>query len=209
KFYPLNLRGLEDLEGFRDKQNRESTRIFGIQFLSMSLTQTDLSLVHPITFQIVHPNPMPGRVRVAVFDFDGTVSLLRTGWQNVMTEMFVELVPRHPNESANDLQAMVRAMIHRTNGQPTIVQMQEIADTIRARGKSPLTANEYKAQFLKRLHLQVEPRLAAIREGNGNVERWRMPGVHALLEMLRARSVPCYIASGTDEQPVRNETEAL
>lgn len=174
--------------------------------------QTHTSTVapgNPSGFGILHPNPAPGHIRVAVFDFDGTVSLLRAGWQQVMIDLFVERVPRLDGEHENDMRNMARELVDRTNGQPTILQMQEIADTIRARGNHALTAKDYKAEFLNRLRLQTNPRLASVKSSRANAERWQMPGVRNLLGMLRARGVLCYIASGTDEQPVRNETALL
>lgn len=163
----------------------------------------------PSVFGILHSNPAPGQVRVAVFDFDGTVSLLRAGWQQVMIDLFVERVPRLDGEREQDIRHTAQEFVHRTNGQPTLLQMQEIADTVRARGNHALTADEYKAEFLKRLRLQTDPRLAAVQSSPLNAEQWQMPGIRTLLEMLRARGVLCYIASGTDEQPVRNETALL
>ena len=43
-------------------------------------------------FQIeVKRAPEPGRsFRAALFDFDGTLSLIRSGWQDVMTPYFYE-----------------------------------------------------------------------------------------------------------------------
>jgi phosphoglycolate phosphatase len=163
----------------------------------------------PSVFGVIHPNPAPGQVRVAVFDFDGTISLLRAGWQHVMIDMFVRLVPRRDGEREQDIRQMAQEMVHRTNGQPTILQMQELADTIRARDTHALTANEYKTEFLKRLRLQTDPRLAAIQSSRTNAERWQMPGVCTLLEILQTRGVTCYIASGTDEHAVKHETALL
>jgi len=34
----------------------------------------------------------PAGARVALFDFDGTLSLIRTGWQQVMVPMMVEIL---------------------------------------------------------------------------------------------------------------------
>ncbi|MDP6984234.1 MAG: hypothetical protein QGG05_14235, partial [Candidatus Latescibacteria bacterium] len=34
----------------------------------------------------------PGEIRHAVFDFDGTLSLLRVGWQQIMTDYFDEVL---------------------------------------------------------------------------------------------------------------------
>ena len=38
-----------------------------------------------------------------VFDFDGTLSLVRQGWPDVMVPMFAEMLPRQPGESDADL----------------------------------------------------------------------------------------------------------
>ena len=50
--------------------------------------------------EILRPNPAPGRLRFAVFDFDGTLSLLRTGWQRVMTDLMVEALQAAPRAEA-------------------------------------------------------------------------------------------------------------
>ena len=50
--------------------------------------------------EILRPNPVPGRLRHAVFDFDGTLSLLRAGWQAVMADQFVEVLSATPQAEA-------------------------------------------------------------------------------------------------------------
>ena len=42
--------------------------------------------------------PRPGTSYV-LFDFDGTLSLLREGWPEVMVPMFAESLPARPNET--------------------------------------------------------------------------------------------------------------
>ncbi len=42
------------------------------------------------TMEIVNPTPPRGRVRSVLFDFDGTLSLIREGWQGVMIPYFAE-----------------------------------------------------------------------------------------------------------------------
>jgi phosphoglycolate phosphatase len=42
--------------------------------------------------------PRP-RISHVLFDFDGTLSLIRQGWPEVMVPMFVEMLPRVPGES--------------------------------------------------------------------------------------------------------------
>ncbi|MEI4920370.1 hypothetical protein Q8G81_32945, partial [Klebsiella pneumoniae] len=43
-------------------------------------------------------HPRPGISHV-LFDFDGTLSLIREGWPEVMVPMFVEMLPAFPGES--------------------------------------------------------------------------------------------------------------
>ena len=40
-----------------------------------------------------------------LFDFDGTLSLIRQGWPEVMVPMFVEALPRLPGETEDDVRA--------------------------------------------------------------------------------------------------------
>ncbi len=160
-------------------------------------------------FEIVHTNAAPGRVRLALFDFDGTVSLLRSGWQEIMVEVMTGLVPHLDGESDADLATLARELVHRTNGQPTLYQMRALVDLIRARGGTAQDAALYKRLFLERLSERVRPRLDAIQSRSVEPEGWRVPGVKPMLEALRRRSIPCYLASGTDESAVRAETAVL
>jgi phosphoglycolate phosphatase len=46
--------------------------------------------------EIIHNHIERGHVRHALFDFDGTVSLIREGWQPVMTSMMADLLLQPP-----------------------------------------------------------------------------------------------------------------
>ena len=60
--------------------------------------------------------PVPLRPRPEIshvlFDFDGTLSLIRQGWPDVMVPMFVEALPRLPGETDDDLRRLVRRRHH-------------------------------------------------------------------------------------------------
>ena len=45
-----------------------------------------------------------GKFKAAVFDFDGTISLIREGWQQVMLPYFIEELQKAPN--AEDLKSI-------------------------------------------------------------------------------------------------------
>lgn len=55
--------------------------------------------------EIIHPDIERGRFRYVLLDFDGTISLIREGWQQVMLPMMVDTLARAPGaESRTDLQ---------------------------------------------------------------------------------------------------------
>ena len=82
--------------------------------------------------------PLPPRPEIGhvLFDFDGTISLIRQGWPEVMVPMFVEAIPRVAGESAADVERMVLDDIMRLNGKQTIYQMIQLAGRIEERGGS-------------------------------------------------------------------------
>ena len=60
------------------------------------------------------PAPLEPRPEIShvLFDFDGTISLIRQGWPDVMVPMFVEALPRRPGETDDDIRRMVRRRHH-------------------------------------------------------------------------------------------------
>ncbi|MCU0873082.1 MAG: hypothetical protein MUE50_12145, partial [Pirellulaceae bacterium] len=72
-----------------------------------------------------------------LFDFDGTLSLVRQGWPEVMVPMFVEMLPSQPGESEADRARLAWDDIMRLNGKQTIYQMIQLAERIRQRGGEP------------------------------------------------------------------------
>jgi hypothetical protein len=88
--------------------------------------------------EVLRPNPAPGRLRFAVFDFDGTLSLLRTGWQRVMTDLMMEaLQATSRTEAEAQLRARTAEPVFGLGGQPTLIQMQWLVDEVRQRGGTP------------------------------------------------------------------------
>ena len=113
-----------------------------------------LSLSSVETPRPLDPCPEIGHV---LFDFDGTLSLIRQGWPEVMVPMFVEVLPRRPDESDEALREMVLDDIMRLNGKQTIYQMIQLADRIRERGGEPNEPLWYKHEYLRRLERTSAP----------------------------------------------------
>ena len=135
-------------------------------------------------------------IRHVLFDFDGTLSLVRAGWAEVMADLFVERL-----DGAD--RAFVFENIMLLNGNATIHQMAWLAAELRGRGMHAEEPLVYLDEFLRRLGTMIDTRLA------GDREALLVVGTRALLEALRARGLTLHIASGTDERAVRREAEAL
>src|SRR5690242_14644216 len=160
--------------------------------------------------EILNPDLPRGRFRSVLFDFDGTLSLIREGWPQVMIPMMVEaLRETGTKESDAQLHAAVEEFVMRLNGRQTIYQMIQLAEEVRRRGGTPLEPLAYKHRYHDLLMQRIEGRLTALRAGTATPEEWTVPGSHALLEELRRRGVTLYLASGTDLKYVRQEAELL
>ncbi|MEK7707821.1 MAG: HAD family hydrolase [Verrucomicrobiota bacterium] len=144
-----------------------------------------------------------------LFDFDGTLSLIREGWPEVMVPMFVELLPPIPGESKQARQRLCLDDIMRLNGKQTIYQMIQLADRIRERGGTPREPLEYKHEYLRRLDERIRHRLEGIRNGTIRRDDLLVHEARPLLEMLKQSGLPLYLASGTDEAFVKEEAELL
>ena len=152
------------------------------------------------------PRPQISHV---LFDFDGTLSLIREGWAEVMLPMFLELLPPSPGEAEASRRQLCRDDIMRLNGKQTIYQMIQLAERIRERGGTPRDPLWYKHEFLRRLEERLRPRLEGLRLGTIPRDDLLVAGARALLEMLRRRGLGLYLASGTDEDDVKTEAELL
>ena len=160
--------------------------------------------------EVLRPDLPRGRFRSALFDFDGTLSLIREGWPQVMIPMMVaELRRTGTAESDAELSAAVEEFVMRLNGRQTIYQMMQLAEEVRRRGGEPREPLEYKHRYHDLLLERIRGRLAALEAGTAAPEEWTVPGSHALLEGLRRRGVRLFLASGTDLKYVRREAELL
>ncbi len=148
--------------------------------------------------------------RVALFDFDGTLSTIRSGWMDVMVPMMVELLQEtRSGESEDDLHGIVKEFVYRLNGKQTVYQMIELAAQIEKRGGSPLDPLQYKHMYLDRLWTRIKDRVEELRSGACSPDKYLVPGSRELLETLKALGYTMYLASGTDDQYVQDEAKLL
>ena len=152
--------------------------------------------------------PRPQLTHV-LLDFDGTLSLIREGWPEVMLPMFVEMLPALPNETEDARRCLLLDDIMRLNGKQTIYQMIQLAERISERGGHPKDPLWYKNEYLRRLNERIAARIGGIRHDPLRRDAFLVHGARALLDSLRRRHLQLYLASGTDEVFVKQEAELL
>jgi phosphoglycolate phosphatase-like HAD superfamily hydrolase len=149
----------------------------------------------------------PGHV---LFDFDGTLSLVREGWPEVMVPMMVEVLQQTgTGESTEQLDRLVRDFVMQLTGKQTIYQMIRLAEEVRSRGGVPEDPAVYKQTYHDRLMERIARRREDLRSGRVAPEAMLVPHSLELLAELKRRDVPLYLASGTDEHYVRDEARLL
>lgn len=164
---------------------------------------TEIEVIHDID---------RGKLKHVLFDFDGTISLLREGWQAIMAPVCVEMIcgDAEPTQAIRD---EVAAMIDETTGIQTIFQMQRLEQMVRAHGLTPehkiLTPPEYKEIYNDRLMEPVRARIATLDRGEKTIEDYVVPGALRFLELVSQQDVTMYVFSGTDRDDVRNEAARL
>jgi phosphoglycolate phosphatase-like HAD superfamily hydrolase len=160
--------------------------------------------------EIINPSIKRGHIRFALLDFDGTISLIREGWQGVMIPMMVDILLDTPDhESEGVLTQVVTEFVTRLTGKQTIYQMIQLAEEVEKRGGVALDPLGYKYEYLRRLWARIEDRVADLKAGRRSPEDLIVPGALGLLDALRVRDVICYLASGTDQPYVLDEAGAL
>ena len=160
--------------------------------------------------ELLRPLPIAPPPRHALFDFDGTLSLIREGWPEVMVPMMVEVLQAtgtdEPPEALRDL---AFEFVMQLNGKQTIYQMIRLAEEVRRRGGTPEEPAHYKQMYHDRLMERIAVRRESLRAGEVRPEAMLVPYSLDVLAELQKRDVALYVASGTDEQYVLDEARLL
>lgn len=153
-----------------------------------------------------------GKIKHVLFDFDGTISLLREGWQRIMGPVCVEMICGNTPPTPEIIEE-VNQMIDETTGIQTIFQMQRLEQMVRAHALVPeseiRTPEEYKKVYNDRLMEPVRERIAQIESGAKTRDDFMIRGARRFLELMSAKNVTMYVFSGTDREDVQNEARCL
>ncbi len=153
--------------------------------------------------------PPAGRRSAVLFDFDGTLSLIRRGWQQVMVDYITDRLAEATGEAPDRFREDVRAWVARLTGRQTIYQMLRLADELRHRGIEPEDPLVYKREYHERLWQVIRGRIDDLAAGRARPDDWLLPGARPFLRALHERGLALYLASGTDLEFVRREAQLL
>jgi len=152
-------------------------------------------------------------IKHIVFDFDGTISLLREGWQLVMREVMIESICGGcvPTE---EIIREVEDYIFASTGVQTIFQMEHLVELVKkynlVKREKILSPYEYKKIYTQRLHRYISNRIEKIKSRKFPKEKFILPGAMEFLSRLSQRKyVKLYLTSGTDEEDTRREASLL
>ncbi len=160
--------------------------------------------------EVVNPDRPTGGFKFAVFDFDGTLSLIREGWLNVMIPYFVDELAQTPKcEELGEVERVVRDFVEHLTGKQTIYQCFQLQEEIKRRGGAPKEALDYKYEYLRRLDIRIKDRVEGLSAGTIQHSNLMVPGSVELLQMLERHGVTSFLASGTDHPYVVAEANAL
>ena len=151
-----------------------------------------------------------GKVRHAILDFDGTISLIRDGWQNVMVPMMIDVLMETPtDESRKQLESTVVKFVDQLTGKQTIYQMIQLCEEIQKRAGTAKDPLDYKDMYNDRLLPIVNDRITKLENQEITSNDLRVPMSLEFLQKLTAYDIKCYLASGTDIEFVKHEAKLL
>ena len=130
-----------------------------------------MEILHSL--EINRPN-----LKAALFDFDGTTSTLRHGWEKIMEPLMLEMIAG-PTLIDEELVKEVRNYIDQSTGIQTYYQMKWLAEAVKSHGRNPGASEDpwwYKAEYNRRLMEPVGKRIESILKGEKPITDYLMKG---------------------------------
>ena len=150
-------------------------------------------------------------LKAVLFDFDGTISTLRQGWEKIMEPMMLDMIAGS-SEPEPELIGEVKDYIDQSTGIQTIHQMQWLAEAVKRHGRNPGMPDDpwwYKSEYNRRLMVPVGERIKSIESGAKKTGDFLICGSLDFIPALKEKGVKIYVASGTDDADVKAEAEIL
>lgn len=143
-----------------------------------------------------------------VFDFDGTISTLRHGWEGIMQPLMLEMICPEGNYS-DALVKKVADYIDASTGIQTAYQMQWLAEEVqKATGKAE-DVWYYKDCYNRKILNMVAEKKQKVLDGTAQRSDFLIEGSVEFLRALKDLGCRMFLASGTDDADVKAEAAFL
>ncbi len=164
------------------------------------------------SLEVIAPVEKGRQFKIAMFDFDGTLSLIREGWQEIMIPYFCEEFfdsVSNCKESNEEVLKLVTDFVDELTGKQTIFQCMQLKAEIEKRGGKAKEAMDYKNEYLRRLFLKIESKRQGLADGSISPEELLVNGSQEFLTALKDKGIEIFCASGTDQPQVIEEAKLL
>ena len=198
---------------------QELLAIIAARDLTYNADTKPYRVTEPFTMEVItNLKAIEGRppLEYAVFDHDGTISVLREGWEEIMEECMVQAITGWKPcdaELTEKIRRSSRDFIVRSTGIQTINQMAMLVGIIKKWGLIPeseiLTPQQYKDIYNEALLAFIAKRVENVKHGLLTPADVTVAGSIAFLRTLAENGVRIYLASGTDQEDVHREAELL
>lgn len=148
----------------------------------------------------------------AVFDFDGTVSLLTEGWQIDMVNQFFDTLCRYvtvPESLVGPTRQKIADFIFALTGKSPIYQCIRLSEEILAWGGPEVSPDEILAEYTVRMANRLRDRHEELRTGQAAPKKYLVPGIRRFLDILKSAGIHIMLVSGSEIKLVRPQCELL
>lgn len=155
-------------------------------------------------------NSNPTDIKAIIFDFDGTISTLRHGWEEIMENYMYEMISGEKEGNDEELKNEIKVYINESMGIQTIYQMQWLKRKVELENKADiLDIWEYKKRYNDRLMDIVRQKTKKLISKKLTPKDFRIINSKEFVKELYELGYKLYIASGTDHDDVVKEMKAL
>jgi len=156
--------------------------------------------------------PANTSLKAIIFDFDGTLSTIRSGWQKIMEDMMIDFLERSKRDESENMVELVKEYIDESTGLQTCYQMEWLVNQLTlGTNKNNIVTDPwwYKDEYNNRLKVTIEEIYKYISLNDVNYEEYLIKGSVNFLSALKNNYIELYLASGTDDVDVIKELKLL
>lgn len=161
--------------------------------------------------EILRPMPANMRITFCMTDWDGTLSLLRSGWPELMLQTAREALTEAGarGERLEGLISQYGRKVSERTGQPTIRQMMALEELIENETKVRMDRWKLKEAYNARLDALRRERIRILADDPDRRKEFLVAGAVEFFEALKERGVQIAAVSGSDHETVLADVKAL